>query len=92
MAHVRISQVHFSESQAYFEIYSHTSKTIKDNSFYSVFHLDQSSLCFIDPAEAKVRRDIISQLFSRKAILQLQTIIKHKVSHLCDQWSRLLMR
>ena len=91
-------QLHFSEPRAYSEIYTAGSKFTKDpyvvaqydkydslssfSVFYAAFGLDESTIGFCDPKEAKIRRDIISPLFSRRAILKLEGVIQDKVQTL----------
>jgi cytochrome P450 len=76
-----MQKVHFGDSRAYLEIYRQGSKFIKDKDCYGTFHEDETSFCFIDPEEAKARRDIMSPLFSRKAVSKLQGVIRRKVCY-----------
>ena len=53
---------------------------MKDPRVYQVTHEDGASTFLIDPQAAKARRDIMSPLFSRRAILELEYVIQEKVS------------
>ncbi|PBK62229.1 cytochrome P450, partial [Armillaria solidipes] len=83
---VRIApnELHFSNPQAYFSIYSTHANVIKDPKYYWCFHTDDSMFGFTDPALAKKRRDILNPLFSRRSILKLESIIQAKVNTLID--------
>lgn len=76
-------ELHFADPSAYVDIYTNGgTRFTKDPRLYMVMHEDQSSLCFIDPREAKTRRDIIAPMFSRKSILQLEQTVTAKVNAL----------
>ncbi|KAJ8453932.1 hypothetical protein ONZ45_g19506 [Pleurotus djamor] len=81
---VRIApnELHFKGLQYHRDIYVNGSKFQKDPRLYSTFHEDESSFCFIDPQEAKIRRDILNPLFSRRAIIKLEGYIQATVKHL----------
>lgn len=72
-------QLHFNDPHAFHEIYGLGSKMTKFLPFYDGFHERQSSFGFVDPKLAKQRRDILSPLFSRRAILKLEGVIQHSV-------------
>ncbi|KAK0436273.1 cytochrome P450 [Armillaria borealis] len=84
---VRINpnELHFSNPQAYFSIYSSQVKFIKDPNFYFCFAQDESSFGFTDHAVAKKRRDVLLPFFSRRSILQLEGIIQSKVDTLISR-------
>ncbi|KAG7439121.1 cytochrome P450 [Guyanagaster necrorhizus] len=81
---VRINpnELHFSNPQAYFSIYTSQVKFIKDPNFYFCFAQDESSFGFTDLAVAKKRRDVLLPFFSRRSILQLEGIVQSKVDTL----------
>ncbi|KZP31921.1 cytochrome P450 [Athelia psychrophila] len=76
---VRIApnSLHFSDYRAYHDIYSPGSKFIKDR-----------SAClpgWSDPQLSKARKDVLSPLFSRRAILKLENVVQEKVDLLFSQ-------
>ncbi|KAJ4481991.1 cytochrome P450 [Lentinula aciculospora] len=65
--------LHFNYPQAYHDIYTYGSTLVKDPGFYHsmVAHIRQSGFAFCDPQHAKIRRGLMSPLFSRRAVLEL---------------------
>ncbi|KAI0711404.1 cytochrome P450 [Earliella scabrosa] len=85
---VRISpdQLHFNALGAYDDIYLHGHRFTKDPRMYQgKFNQDEASLCIIDLREIKTRRDILGPLFSRRAILKLEHVVRSKVTRLIKQ-------
>ncbi|KAF8874994.1 cytochrome P450 [Infundibulicybe gibba] len=76
------NQLHFNDPEAYDAIYSPASKFTKDPRLYDSFNQSQSSFGFIDPQLAKNRKDVIRPLFSRRAILNLETVVQDAVKKL----------
>jgi len=76
------SKVHFSDPQAYYDIYGMGKKMSKWAAFYDCFYEEESSFGLTDPKLAKKRRDILLPLFSRRAILKLENLIQHSASFL----------
>jgi len=60
-------------------IYSVGSKFTKDPKFYTAFGDKGSTFSLADPKLAKIRKDILNPLFSRKAIRQLEDVVQEKV-------------
>lgn len=75
-------QVHFDVPSAYEDIYARGTKFSKDPRFYSMLHQDGSSFGNVNIHEAKIRREIISPLFSRRAVLRLESFVQRKVRHM----------
>lgn len=73
-------QLHFANPHAYNEIYNVKNKWDKDPVVYGAFDMDESSACFIKYEDAKQRRDVLSPMFSRSSILQMQGLIQERVS------------
>ncbi|KAL1735913.1 cytochrome P450 [Schizophyllum commune] len=73
--------LHFNNPDVYHRIYTRGTSFLKDPALYSAFP-DGSSFGSIDPVQAKVRRDAISPLFSRRAIAKLEPFIRDKVDKL----------
>lgn len=78
----RPNMVHFSDPQAYYDIYGMGKKMSKWASFYDCFYEEESSFGLTDPKLAKKRRDILLPLFSRRAILKLENLIQHSIDRL----------
>ncbi|KAL1708595.1 cytochrome P450 [Schizophyllum commune] len=76
--------VHFNNPDVYHRIYTRGTSFLKDHALYCAFP-DGSSFGSIDPVQAKVRRDAISPLFSRRAIAKLEPFIREKVDNLSDK-------
>lgn len=72
-------QLHFSNPHAYNEIYNVKNKWDKDTAVYRAFGMDESSACFIKYKDAKIRRDVLSPMFSRSSILKMQDLIQERV-------------
>lgn len=68
--HAASSQLHFSDPQAYSDIYNTT--FIKNRSLYNCFGSGLSVFGLIDFQEAHKRRLALGNLFSRRAILRLE--------------------
>ncbi|KAF8263845.1 cytochrome P450 [Lactarius quietus] len=77
-------ELHFSNPAAYSDIYNPRNKWDKDNLLYRAFDMNMATVGFIRYADAKQRRDVLSPLFSRTSILQMQDLIKERVNVLCD--------
>ncbi|KAH9053202.1 putative P450 monooxygenase [Lactarius vividus] len=76
--------LHFSNPHAYNEIYNVKNKWDKDTAVYRAFGMDESSACFIKYKDAKIRRDVLSPMFSRSSILKMQDLIQERVNIFCD--------
>ena len=76
------SQLHFANPAAYNEIYSTSARWDKDRILYEGFGEDHSSFGMLTYAESKLRKDVLLPLFSRRAILNMQGLIRQKVRQL----------
>ena len=72
-------QLHFANPYAYNEIYNSKNKWDKDTAVYRAFDMHESSACFIKYRDAKIRRDVLSPMFSRSSILKMQDVILERV-------------
>ena len=72
-------QLHFNDIRAYSDIYSVESKFTKDSNFYPCFNCDHSAFGATNPDEAKTRRGVMHTFFSRRAVLDLEGLIRQKV-------------
>ncbi|KAF9019732.1 cytochrome P450 [Hymenopellis radicata] len=77
---VRPNELHFCTPEAYFAIYPPHSGFAKDPFFYKRFDNDDAAFGMLDVQEHKKRRDILSPLFSRRAILKLENLVQDKVN------------
>ncbi len=75
-------QLHFANPHVYNEIYNAKNKWDKDTAVYRAFDMPESSACFIKYKDAKIRRDVLSPMFSRSSILKTQDLIQERVSPL----------
>ncbi|KAL1680778.1 cytochrome P450 [Schizophyllum commune] len=73
------NSLHFSNPDVYSKVYTRGTSFVKDHALYRGFSQPMSSFGSVDPAFAKARRDVISPLFSRRAILKLEPFIREKV-------------
>lgn len=80
-----IEQLHFSSTEAFFTIYNIKNRWDKDPALYHSFGEDESSFGYVSHKEAKERRDILSRLFSPKAVEEAESIIKDKVRLDCQR-------
>lgn len=64
----------------YAQIYHAGTKFTKDPRLYTCFNEDESMFCYLDPRQAKSRKDVMSPLFSRRAIIKLENLIQDKVN------------
>ncbi|KAI9458860.1 putative P450 monooxygenase [Lactarius psammicola] len=76
--------LHFANPHAYNEIYNAKNKWDKDTAVYRAFGMHESSACFIKYKDAKIRRDVLSPMFSRSSILKMQDLIQERVNILSD--------
>lgn len=70
-------KLHFSTPSAYNEIYSH--RWDKDANLYQAFGEEESSFGFETYRKAKERRDVLNPLFSKRAIISMQGLVREKV-------------
>jgi hypothetical protein len=73
------SQLHFAKPTVYNEIYNSQNKWDKDYKFYRVFDSDESFMAQSDYLKAKHRRALISHMFSKRAISEIQHLIRGEV-------------
>jgi hypothetical protein len=71
------------------EIYNALNKWDKEKSLYHSFGEDRSSFGFLTYNEAKERKDVLSRLFSKKAVADAQGLVLEKVLKLCDSFENL---
>ncbi|KAF8870185.1 cytochrome P450 [Infundibulicybe gibba] len=76
------NQLHFNDPEAYEVIYSAASRFTKDPRLYDSLGEPESSFGYIDPQLAKIRKDVIRPLFSRRAILNLEPVVQDAVDKL----------
>ncbi|KIW83859.1 hypothetical protein Z517_03105 [Fonsecaea pedrosoi CBS 271.37] len=84
---LRTSMLHFSNPQAYHDIYNNVNRWDKNRELYECFGEDHSSFGFLRYHEAKQRKDVLQPLFSRRNILQMQTLVRKNMDHLADRLS-----
>lgn len=72
-------QLHFARPTVYDEIYNSQNKWDKDYGYYRAFDMDESTVSQTDYLKAKHHRALISNMFSRRAILDVQHLIQEQV-------------
>ncbi|THU85695.1 cytochrome P450 [Dendrothele bispora CBS 962.96] len=78
--------LHFSEPQAFADIYTYGSAFRKSEQLYDAFfHTRESSHGFKDPQKARTRRMMLNPFFSRQAILKLRHVVQGKVNRLVSR-------
>ncbi|KAF4620014.1 hypothetical protein D9613_005506 [Agrocybe pediades] len=81
------NELHFNDYSAHAEIYSVGSQLTKDPSFYRCFGVDGSAFGAVNPCVSKIRRAFMNNFFSRRAMLQLEDMIRQKAVHLVSRLS-----
>ncbi|KAK7464376.1 hypothetical protein VKT23_006543 [Stygiomarasmius scandens] len=76
------NELHFSSPEAYKDIYHSGSKFVKEKAFYKTMQEEFSSFGTWDPVFHRKRKDTMNPLFSRRAILKLESSIQEKVDRL----------
>ncbi|KAH7062170.1 cytochrome P450 monooxygenase-like protein [Macrophomina phaseolina] len=77
------NELHFSDPQAYHDIYNNKNRWDKERNLYHSFGEDRSSFGFLTYREAKARKDVLNKSFSPTAIAKCESIIRSKVDALC---------
>ncbi|THH28848.1 hypothetical protein EUX98_g5345 [Antrodiella citrinella] len=83
-----IVRLHFSDPDAYNEIYHPSRRWLKDERLYGSLVNGMSTWNFLDYSSAKKRREILLSHFSRKSIIELQHLVQDRMDILCDAISR----
>ncbi|KAF6762853.1 benzoate 4-monooxygenase cytochrome P450 [Ephemerocybe angulata] len=76
------NELHFNDYRVYHKIFSISGQFTKDPSFYSCFGVGMSTFGLMDPEQARLSRELMSTYFSRRAVLQLESVIQSKVDKL----------
>jgi hypothetical protein len=74
-----LQQIHFRRPSVYLEIYNALNKWDKEKPLYHSFGKDRSSFGFLTYNEAKERKDVLSRLFLKKAVADVQGLVLEKV-------------
>ncbi|KAL1963324.1 hypothetical protein VTN77DRAFT_8445 [Rasamsonia byssochlamydoides] len=80
------NELHFAYPAAYLEIFNPNNRWDKERSLYHSFGEDRSSFGFLTYKEAKERKDVLTKMFSKKAIADVQDLIVEKVVDLCKSF------
>ena len=72
-------QLHFARPTVYDEIYNSKNKWDKDYNFYRALHVDEAFFAQREYLKSKHRRALVSNMFSRKAISEIQHLIRDQV-------------
>jgi len=71
--------LHFARPTAYNEIYNGQNKWDKDREYYRAFDVDESFFAQTDYFKSKHGRGLISNMFSKRAILELQHLVRDRM-------------
>ncbi|KAF9019731.1 cytochrome P450 [Hymenopellis radicata] len=82
---VRPNELHFNTAEAYFAIYLPTAGFRKDPDFYTCFGEDDAAFGMTNVQDHKIRREILNPLFSRRAILNLESFVQEKVDLFAEE-------
>jgi cytochrome P450 len=77
------NELHFSNPEAFNDIYNVSKRWDKEATLYQSFGEDHASFGLIHYHEAKQRRDVLAPLFSRRAISDLQSVVRGIMDRLC---------
>src|SRR5258708_30944746 len=80
------SQLHFDRPTVYNEIYNSQNKWDKDYELYRAFDLDEAFFTQTDYLKSKHSRALVSNMFSKSAISEIQHLIRGQVRsihHVC---------
>ncbi|KAF8488483.1 putative P450 monooxygenase [Russula emetica] len=83
---IRISpnELHFAKPTVYDEIYNLQNKWDKDYQYYRAFDMDESSFTQPNYFMAKQRRAVISNMFSKRSISEIQHLVRSQLDRFCD--------
>ncbi|KAF9530327.1 cytochrome P450 [Crepidotus variabilis] len=79
------NELHFSNPDAYNDIYGMGTRFMKQPEMYSCFATDKSVFAMWDHQEVMNRRTLIGPFFSRKAILNLEKTVQGKIDLLVSR-------
>ncbi|KAL0066041.1 hypothetical protein AAF712_006869 [Marasmius tenuissimus] len=79
------NELHFSQLDAYGDIYAVGSKFSKDSKAYSPVETFLHLFGLLDPQEALTRRSMIQPFFSKRSVLGRQSIIQEKVDSFINE-------
>lgn len=82
------NELHFSNPQAYHDIYNNKNRWDKEARLYKSFAEDRSSFGFLTYNEAKIRKDVLNRSFSQAAMENAEGLCIEKTKALCAAFSR----
>lgn len=78
-------ELQFNDYAAHPTIYSVGSQFMKDRKFHKSFGVDGSAFGAIQTRDSRLRRNSLSPLFPRRAVLRFEKVIQEKVDTLVSQ-------
>ncbi|KAF8920111.1 cytochrome P450 [Mucidula mucida] len=81
------NSLHFNDRRAYADIYRTGIALTKEPFFYKCFYFTEASFGFTDPHKHRVRRELLSPFFHRRAVLQLESVLQANVDKLVHKLS-----
>ncbi|KAK8048607.1 hypothetical protein PG994_010337 [Apiospora phragmitis] len=79
---IRPNELHFSSANAYHDIYNPSARWDKDRVQYESVGADHSLVSLVPYEEAKQRKAMLRSLFSRRAVSNLQGLVRREVGRL----------
>ncbi|PPQ68061.1 hypothetical protein CVT26_007345 [Gymnopilus dilepis] len=79
------NELHFSDPNAYNDIYGMGTRHTKQQEMYNCFATDRSVFAMSDHHEVMQRRNLIGPFFSRRAILKLEKTVQGKIDVLVSR-------
>ncbi|KAL2063951.1 hypothetical protein VTL71DRAFT_4445 [Oculimacula yallundae] len=84
VARVGPNELHFANPSAYHDIYNASARWDKERTLYEAFGEDHSSFGMLTYLESKPRKDVLQPMFSRRAILNIQHVVRRSFDHLVE--------
>ncbi|KIW01726.1 uncharacterized protein PV09_06903 [Verruconis gallopava] len=82
------NELHFSNPQAYHDIYNNKNRWDKEKQVYHSMGEDRSSFGFLTYQESKERKDVMKKMFSPTALSQAHGLIVQKLDAFCKALER----
>ncbi|OBT51537.1 hypothetical protein VE04_08593 [Pseudogymnoascus sp. 24MN13] len=83
------NELHFGKPSAFHDIYHGNKRWDKDPGLYSTPGFKSGSFVFLKYAQAKERRDVLMPMFSKKAMLNVETLVWRNAIHLASSIAKM---
>jgi cytochrome P450 len=78
------NELHFANPKAYHDIYASALRWDKEKVLYHSMGVDSTSFGYLKYPQAKQRKDVLQPLFSRRAVSNIQGLVKQKLALFCE--------